>query len=490
MTADLAMMPAHQLVKLYKARKASPVEAVKAAIARIEAFNPQLNAFQHLDPDGALRAARASEKRWKKGGKRLSDIDGVPITIKDMVLTKGMPTRMGSLATDENGPWTVDAPVAQRLREAGTVLLGKTTSPEYGWKGVTNSRLFGATHNPWKIGRTPGGSSGGGVAAEAVGMGNLAIGTDGAGSVRIPCSFTGLFGLKPTQGRVPLYPPSAQGTLSHIGPMTRTVRDAAMMMNVIARPDPRDLYGRPDDAEDYLKGFDKGVKGLRIAYSPNLGFVEKEKIDRDVAVAVEAGGQGVQDAGRQGGRGLARPAGPRSARDPERALAVERRGAVRRASAPEKQALMDPGLVKAAEVGANLGQEAVVTAIHQRQQLGVIMNQFMAKYDLLLTPTMPMTAFAVNENAAWGGDGVDIGWTPFTLTFNLTRQPAATIPCGLDREGLPIGLQIVGGPCARCAGAARRRGLRARAPDPGAADGPPGLRRLRRARSAHDLGMT
>ena len=139
MTADLAMMPAHELVKLYKARKASPVEAVRAAFARIEAFNPQLNAFQHLDPDGALRAARASEKRWKKGGKRLSDIDGVPITIKDMVLTRGMPTRMGSLATDAEGPWTVDAPVAQRLREAGTVLLGKTTSPEYGWKGVTDS---------------------------------------------------------------------------------------------------------------------------------------------------------------------------------------------------------------------------------------------------------------------------------------------------------------------------------------------------------------
>ncbi len=170
MTADLAMMPAHELVKLFKARKASPVEATKAALARVDAFNGQLNAFQHLDPDSAMRQARASEKRWKKGGKRLSDIDGVPITIKDMVLTKGMPTRMGSLATDPDGPFTVDAPVAQRLREAGTVLLGKTTSPEYGWKGVTDSKLFGATHNPWKIGRTSGGSSGGGTAAEAVGM--------------------------------------------------------------------------------------------------------------------------------------------------------------------------------------------------------------------------------------------------------------------------------------------------------------------------------
>ncbi len=442
MTADLAMMPAHELVKLFKARKASPVEATRAAIARIDALNPQLNAFQHLDPDSALRAARASEKRWKKGGKRLSDIDGVPITIKDMVLTKGMPTRMGSLATDPDGPWTVDSPVAQRLREAGTVLLGKTTSPEYGWKGVTDSKLFGATHNPWKIGRTSGGSSGGGVAAEAVGMGNLAIGTDGAGSVRIPCSFTGLFGLKPTQGRVPLWPPSAQGTLSHIGPMTRTVRDAAMMMNVIARYDARDSYARVDDEENFLKGLDKGVKGLRIAYSPNLGFVEKEKIDRDVAVAVESAVKVFKTLGAR----VVEDSPDLMGMDPRQILNAHWQSNVAvllKSFGPEKRELMDPGLLKAAEVGANLGQDAVVTAIHQRQHLSVILNNFMAKYDLLLTPTMPVTAFAVNEPAAWGGDGVDIGWTPFTLTFNLTRQPAATIPCGLDRDGMPIGLQIV-----------------------------------------------
>jgi aspartyl-tRNA(Asn)/glutamyl-tRNA(Gln) amidotransferase subunit A len=226
--------------------------------------------------------------------------------------------------------------------------------------------------------------------------------------------------------------------------MTRTVLDAAMMMNVIARPDPRDPYGRPDDAEDYLKGFDKGIKGLRIAYSPNLGFVEKEKIDRDVAVAVEAAARVFKTLGAK----VVEDSPDFMGMDPRRILNAHWQSNVAvlfKGYSPEKQALMDPGLVKAAEVGANLGQEAVVTAIHQRQQVGVIMNAFMAKYDLLLTPTMPMTAFAVNENAAWGGDGVDIGWTPFTLTFNLTRQPAATIPCGLDREGMPIGLQIVGG---------------------------------------------
>src|SRR6201995_1601358 len=329
-------------------------------MSRVEAFYPQLNAFQHLDPDGALRAARASEKRWKKGGKRLSDLDGVPITIKDMVMTKGLPTRICSLATDADGPWTIAAPPAQRLREAGTVLLGKTTSPEYGWKGVTDSALFGATHNPWKIGRTSGGSSGGGVAAEAVGMGSLAIGTDGAGSVRIPCSFTGLFGLKPTQARVPLWPVSAQGTFSHIGPMTRTVLDAAMMMNVIARPDPRDPYGRPDDEENFLKGFDKGVKGMRIAYSPNLGFVEKGKIDRGVAGALESAAKVFKTLGAK----VVEDSPDLQGLDPRRILNAHWQSNVSvllKSFTPEKRELMDPGLVKAAEFGASLGQEAVVT---------------------------------------------------------------------------------------------------------------------------------
>jgi aspartyl-tRNA(Asn)/glutamyl-tRNA(Gln) amidotransferase subunit A len=216
-----------------------------------------------------------------------------------------------------------------------------------------------------------------------------------------------------------------------------------MMMNVIARYDARDPYARPDDEEDYLKGLDKGVKGLRIAYSPNLGFVEKEKIDRDVAVAVEAAARVFKTLGAK----VVEESPDLAGLDPRRILNAHWQSNVAvlvKNFSEEKRALMDPGLLKAAEVGANLGQDAVVTAINQRQQVAVVLNQFLAKYDLLLTPTMPMTAFAVKENAAWGGDGVDIGWTPFTLTFNLTRQPAATIPCGLDRDGLPIGLQIVG----------------------------------------------
>ena len=276
---------------------------------------------------------------------------------------------------------------------------------------------------------------------------------------------------------MPLYPPSAQGTLSHIGPMTRTVRDAAMMMNVMARPDPRDLYGRPDDDEDYLKGFEKGVKELRIAYSPNLGFVERDKIDRDVAVAVENAVKVFKTLGAR----VVEDSPDLQGLDPRKILNAHWQSNVAilvKSFSEERRALMDPGLLKAAEVGANLGQEAVVTAIHQRQQVGTIMNQFMARYDLLLTPTMPMTAFAVNENAAWGGDGVDIGWTPFTLDLQphapaRRHHPVRSRPRGpADRAADRVG------PRARRAGAARRRRLRARAPDPGAAAGASGVRHV------------
>ena len=443
MSADLAMMPAHELVRLFKKGKASPVAATKAALARIEKFQPVLNCMQHVDADGALKQAKASEKRWAKG-KPLGPLDGVPTTIKDMIQTRGMPTRMGSAATDASGPWQTDAPTAARLRESGAVLLGKTTSPEYGWKGVTDSKLFGITRNPWDIHKTPGGSSGGGTAAEAVGIGNLAVGSDGAGSVRIPCSFSGLFGLKPTFARVPLFPPSAQGTLSNLGPMTRTVRDAALMMNVIARPDPRDCYSIPtDDREDYLKGIEKGVKGMRIAWSPDLGFVEKDKIDPEVAQSVAAAAKMFKQLGAKVVEASPKLDGL-DPRDIENVHWTGNCSVLVKGFAPEKQALMDPGLLRAAEHGARHSLETFIRAGHQRQQLGVNFNLFFQDYDLLLTPTMPMPAFNVGEPAAWGGDGVDIGWTPFTLTFNLTRQPAATIPCGTTKAGLPIGLQIIG----------------------------------------------
>ena len=269
MSSDLLTLSAAELLRLYRARRASPLEVTRAALQRIDSLNPVLNCFCFIAPD-ALAAAKESEARWMKGEPR-GALDGVPVSIKDLLLTKGWPTLRGSKTVDPKGPWNDDAPVVARLREAGAVLLGKTTTPEFGWKGVTDNPLTGITRNPWNPAKTPGGSSGGAAAALAAGMGPLTLGTDGGGSIRIPCAFTGVFGLKPSFGRVPAWPLSPFGTVAHVGPMTRSVHDAALMLNVLSQPDARDWFALPYDPRDYRLGLDDGVRGLRIAYSADLG---------------------------------------------------------------------------------------------------------------------------------------------------------------------------------------------------------------------------
>ena len=439
MTDDLAMMPAGKLVKLFRRGKASPVEALHAAFARIDRLNPKLNAFQFQDREGALKAARASEKRWKRG-KPLGPVDGVPTTIKDTLWTKGMPTVFGTKANDPAGPWTEDAPCAASLRAAGAVIFGKTTTPEYGFKGVTDSPLFGITRNPWNTDKTPGGSSGGSAASLAVGMGSLSVGTDAAGSVRIPAAFTGLATLKATFARVPVYPPSSQGTLSNAGAMARSVADVALMMNVITRPDPREWYGLPYDGMDYVKALKGSLKGLKVAYSPTLGFVKD--VHPEVAASVA---KAAKIFARLGAKVTEiDPAIP----DTRPILDTHWMGNVSvlmKKFSPAQQKLMDPGLLRAAAIGGAQSEADYISAMNERQELGATLNVFLSKYDLLLTPTMPMPAFDVGMATPKGGDDVSLGWTPFTLTFNLSRHPAASVPCGLTKSGLPIGLQIVGG---------------------------------------------
>ncbi|HEY4958725.1 MAG TPA: amidase family protein, partial [Caldimonas sp.] len=267
LATDLADCTAIELLQLYRSGRASPVEAARAVLARIERFNPILNAFCHLAPEDALAAARASEARWKQSAP-CGALDGVPVSIKDLILVQGMPTLRGSRTVDPAQPWDVDAPAAARLRDAGAVILGKTATPEFGCKAETNSPLTGITRNPWNPARTPGGSSGGTAAAVAAGMGPLSVGTDGAGSVRIPAAFCGNFGLKPSFGRVPAYPLSPFGSVAHLGPHTMSVADAALMMNVLKQPDARDWTSLPADGGDYTLGLDDGIRGLRIAWSP------------------------------------------------------------------------------------------------------------------------------------------------------------------------------------------------------------------------------
>src|SRR6185312_940655 len=259
-------MNAAELSAAFEARDLSPVEVTEACLGRIEGLDSSINSFCHIDVHAAETMAEQSEKRWLEG-EPLSPLDGVPVAIKDLLLTKGWPTRRGSLTADPQGPWTEDAPTVARLREAGAVLIGKTTTPEFGWKGSTDSPLTGTTRNPWNKDKTPGGSSGGSAAAVAARFAPLALGTDGGGSIRIPASFTGTFGLKPSFGRVPAYPLSPFGTVAHVGPMSRDVRSSAMLMNVIAKPDARDWHSLPYEPMDYAAELEAPLRGKRIAFS-------------------------------------------------------------------------------------------------------------------------------------------------------------------------------------------------------------------------------
>jgi aspartyl-tRNA(Asn)/glutamyl-tRNA(Gln) amidotransferase subunit A len=437
-TVDLALLPATELLAGYRARRFSPFEVVAAVLDRIDRHDGDLNAFRLVDAPAARAAAQASEARWQRGEPQ-GLLDGVPTTVKDLVLTKGWSTLRGSHAISPDQPWDEDAPSVARLREAGAILLGKTTTPEFGWKGVTDSPLTGVTRNPWDRSRTPGGSSGGAAVAAAAGMGALHIGTDGGGSIRIPAAFTGIFGLKPTFGRVPAYPASPFGTLAHLGPMTRTVGDAALMLTVLSRPDPRDWYALPPAGIDYSDGLEDGVRGLRIAFSPTLADAP---VDPAVAAAVAAGARLLGELGAR----VEQVDSPLPDSDATfRDHWFPGAAAVLRTFGVEQRRQMDPGLVEIAGLGDQIGLAAYFAAVKQREALGQRMNLFHQQWDLLVTPTIPITAFAAGRETPLGAVGERwVYWTPFTYPFNLTRQPAATVPCGLDPQGLPIGLQIVG----------------------------------------------
>ena len=435
----LAECSASTLLQLYRSGAASPLDATREILARIERLNPQLNAFCLVDGDAALQSARQSEARWQRGAP-LGPLDGVPVSIKDLILTRGWPTRRGSRTVDTAQAWDVDAPVTARLREAGAVLLGKTTTPEFGCKGETNSPLTGISRNPWDLSRTPGGSSGGTAAAVAAGLGPLSVGTDGAGSVRIPAAFCGNFGLKPSFGRVPAYPLSPFGSVSHLGPHTMTVADAALMMNVISQPDARDWTALPADARDYRVGLDDGVRGLRIAYSPTLGYARN--VHPEVAAAVERAVQGLAALG-----AVVEAVDPGFDDPLDICTGLWFLGAytVWSGLSAAQQAVCDPDFQAEAALGARLSALDVQQLHLRRGALGSQLRQFMQRFDLIATPAVAVPAFA----ALPAGHGpmtpaAMLGWTPFSYPFNLSQQPAASIPCGLTGDGLPIGLQLVG----------------------------------------------
>jgi len=440
MSAELAYVPATELLRRYRAKQLSPVEATQAALARIAELNPKLNAFCLVDEAGALAAARASEARWMKAAP-LGWLDGVPASIKDIILARGWPTLRGSKTVDPRGPWPDDAPATARLRENGAVLLGKTCTPEFGWKGVTDSALTGITRNPWNTALTPGGSSGGAAAQVAAGMGPLGLGTDGGGSIRIPCAFTGLTGIKPSFGRVPAWPLSPFGTVAHLGPMARTAADCALMLNVLAQPDVRDWTALPYAGTDWTQGLDAGVKGMRIAYSPRLGYVKH--VHAEVEARVAAAAQVLADLG-----AVVEEVDPGFADCREIFWVHWTAGAYNllRNMPKEKFALLDPGLQHACDSGSQHTLAQYLDAVNARGALGEQMKRFHQQYELLLTPATAIPAFAAGVLAPERPAGEEdwTWWTPFSFPFNLTQQPAMSVPCGFSRDGLPVGLQLVG----------------------------------------------
>ncbi|MCD2098009.1 amidase [Rhodococcus rhodochrous] len=431
-------MTAVELVSAFSSGELSPVEVTRAVLDRIAAHDREINSFCLVDEEKALDQARRSEERWRTGYSK-GLLDGVPISIKDIFLTDGWPTLRGSQAIDENQDWNVDSPVAARLREDGMVLLGKTTTPEIAWKAVTDSALYGVTTNPADTTKTAGGSSGGSAAAVAAGFGPCSVGTDGGGSIRIPASFCGVVGFKPTHGRIPIFPASPFGPLAHAGPITRTVEDAALLTDILALPDPRDPTALAPPLTTFRGGLNREVVGMDVAYSKTLGYVDVdpevgEIVDRAVRVLDEAG--------------LRVTAADPGFTDPLEAFEnLWAAGAATMLKTfPEgTRDKVDPGLGRVWSHGEQLGAVDYLEARAVAAAVGITMGSFHQKYNVLITPTMPIPAFEAGHDVPPGSSLTSWPqWTPFTYPFNLTQQPAISIPVGTTSAGLPVGLQIVG----------------------------------------------
>ena len=439
MSDDLCFRPATDLAADIRARRLSPVELTKAVIDRIERLNPKLNCFCTPTPETALKQAKAAEDAVMRG-RPLGPIAGIPFSIKDIQPTKGVRTMRGSKIHEDFVP-DFTTPLESRMLAAGGCFLGKTTTPEFGWKGVTDSPVTGITRNPWNLDRTPGGSSGGASAQVAAGLGPLAQGGDGGGSIRIPASFAGIFGHKPTHGLVPYVPIPGNDLLSHLGPMTRTVADAALMLNVIAGYDPADRFSQPTPKQDYLAGLQDGIEGLRVYWSPTLGYA---KVDPQVAEATAKAAQRFAELGAtvdEGDPGWG---------DPTAWFIVLYQAGMagNLASAlPRWENQMDAGLVHMIKRGMEYSAVDYVEARTARFAFYEKTKAFFDQYDLLLTPATAVTAFKVGQVAP---DPTKIeaedlfAWTPFSFPFNATGHPACSVPVGFDSDGLPIGLQGVG----------------------------------------------
>jgi aspartyl-tRNA(Asn)/glutamyl-tRNA(Gln) amidotransferase subunit A len=437
---ELCFKNAKTLASAYRRKKLSPVEVIDAVLARIERLNPRLNAFCLLLPEQARKEARKAELAFRRN-KKVGPLCGIPVSIKDLIFTKGIRTTGGSRIYENFVPDEDEASVA-RLRAAGAIIVGKTNTPELGYMGVTHNPLFGITRNPWNLDKTAGGSSGGAAAAVAAGLCPLTLGSDGGGSIRIPASFSGIFGFKPSYGRVP-HQPGFPGweTLSHTGPMTRTVADAALMMDVIAGPHDADRNSVPSIANTYSGALKGNLKGTKIAWSADLGYATIEPEIREITSKAALAFRKVGCRIKEYNPALNCP------EEIFTTMVFCEYGASLGKYLDKWRDKMDPPLVKLVEMGNKFSAKDYVQATFQRQKFYEKVQKIFEKYDFLLTPTLGVPAFTASKMApelVAGKKLSPIGWMPFTYPFNLTGQPAASVPCGFTKDGLPVGLQIVG----------------------------------------------
>jgi Asp-tRNA(Asn)/Glu-tRNA(Gln) amidotransferase A subunit family amidase len=435
---ELCYMPALELREAILAKEVSPVEVVDAVLARLERLNPMLNAYCTITAAAARAAAKEAEAAVMRG-EVFGPLHGIPVSIKDLVATKGVRTTHGSKLYEQFIP-DEDAPVVERLKRAGAIILGKTNTPEFGHKAITDNLIFGPSRNPWSLGHTPGGSSGGAAAAVATGLGPLAVGTDAGGSIRVPSSCCAIFGLKPTLGLVAMAPTfGGLDTLSHTGPMTRTVRDAALMLNSMVGADSHDLSSLPAIETDYLSGLDQGIRGLRVAWSLDWGYAP---LDPQVRQLTDEAAQRFADLGchvEEAHPGFDDPA------ETYQILSTANRAARVADRWPAERDRIDPSLAIQIEEGMRWSAVDFVRASHVRRTLNDVFVRFFSRYDLLLTPTCaaPPPPIKVEAHEEIAGTKVTrLGWLAFTFPLSLIGYPAASVPCGWTREGLPVGLQI------------------------------------------------
>lgn len=437
---DLCFMPAMDAAAKIRDKILSPVELMSAVLTRIEALEPQVNAFAALSADKAMANARRAEAELNNADAHLGPLHGIPVTIKDLASVEGLPFERGS-HIEAGTIGTEDAPFVSRLRQAGAIILGKTTTSEFGWKGVSHSPLTGITHNPWKHGYNAGASSAGAGAAAAAGYGPLHQGSDGAGSIRMPSHFCGVFGLKPSYGRVPNAPVANGDQTSHIGPMTRTVADAALMLKVMSGPHPLDHYSLEAPPTDYPALLSDDLKGLRIAYSPDLGHA---RVDAPVAGLVAKAAAIFTELGAD----VEEVKPPWAADGPDLIRFFWAVHELRfRRHLDEWRTKMDPGLVACIEAAGTPSAEEYLAMRQRKLDYIAGVHAWFEDWDLLLTPSASVAAFPADrlQPEEWPSHDWDwVSWAEFSYPFNFAHNPAASVPCGFTDDGLPVGLQIVG----------------------------------------------